>query len=94
MKYSHKFSIALIFCAFFLFGMNINTASTAPKNECEKAISWCQNRLSQQKNVLYRLSLAYERNPNANLKKVIHIQINKMNLLRIECVDDINNACQ
>jgi len=98
MKKIIKFRIVLIICALIFVGLSAKSDYAVMQNngldECERIISQCQRRIDAKKSVIKKLESNYLKNPSPGLEKAIQIQIAQLKVLRIECVDDINEACQ
>jgi ribosomal protein L40E/DNA-directed RNA polymerase subunit RPC12/RpoP len=78
-------------------GMSNKTDLVSTQNygttECERTISQCEIRILVKENLLSNLKSFWAHNPSQRLERAINIQHEKLNLLRRECAEKIDRAC-
>ncbi|MFC2124136.1 hypothetical protein ACFLU5_04925 [Bacteroidota bacterium] len=98
MKKIVKFRIVLIICTLFFLGLSAKSDYAVTQSnglsECERVLSICKSRIYAKHDLLDKLRRNYAKNPSPGLLKAMQAQQEQVKILRIECVDEINDACQ
>ena len=89
--------ILIITCSVIFMGMSNKTDLSrtiiVDTTDCEKIISQCEQRILVKEDLLIQLKTIWARNPSRGLEKVIITQQEQLILLRTECAEKIDNAC-